>query len=507
MKKNTLINLLLLILLSTIQGYSQTPNFDNTFGTNGKVYEDFISGNNSISQIVLQSDGKIVTCGAVVTNNPFSQCLVVRFNTDGTVDSAFGNNGTVVTDNNPAFATSIALQNDGKILITGGVELSNNNNEILVTRLNSNGTLDTTFGNSGTTIISLPTSNEDGLSIKIDPTGKIYIGGFTYNTINTSFIVRLDQNGTIDNTFANNGSAIVNGEVIYDLEFFSDGKILCIGNNVTSLTLSKLNTDGTFDTSFDGDGMVSTIFGPNEYPYARKAVVLNNGDFIVVGHAFQNSKNKPILARYHSNGSLDTTFGNNGIVIKDFGGIIEGYGLDAAIDLNNHLIVGYSAGVSNNWDFGLGCYNLDGTEVNSFGTNGTFIFNFGIDMEYFSSLAIQSDNKIVMAGNYDFAYLARLENAILSTNEFEINNNFTLYPNPINNETKLEFTLNSQEKLSFEIYNTKGQRLKTISKNKTFNLGTNVEKIDNLEFLPKGIYFLRITNEDKNKCKNITFTK
>jgi len=499
------VHLILLFLLSTIYGYSQTPTFDITFGTNGKVYEDYISGHNEISQIVLQNDGKIVASGAVVTNDPLPQCLVVRFNTDGTIDSTFGNNGTVVTDNYPASATSIALQNDGKILITGSVELSNNNNEILVTRLNSNGTLDTTFGNSGNTIISLPTSNEDGLSIKIDPTGKIYIGGFTYTTINTSFIVRLNQNGTIDNTFANNGSAIVNGETIYDLEFLNDGKILCIGNNVNSLTLSKLNTDGTFDTSFDGDGMVSTIFGPNGYPHARKAVILNNGDFIVVGHAFHNSKNKPILARYHSNGSLDTTFGNNGIVIKDFGGIIEGLGLDAAIDLNNHLIVGYSAGVSNNWDFGVGCYNLDGSDVNSFGTNGTFIFNFGIDSEYFSSLTIQSDNKIVMAGYYDVAYIARLENAILSNNDFEFNTNFTLYPNPINNETKLEFTLNSQEKLSFEIYNTKGQRLKTIFNDKTFNLGNNVEKIDNLEFLPKGIYFLRITNKDKNK--NITFIK
>ena len=71
----------------------------------------------------------------------------------------------------------------------------------------------------------------------------------------------------------------------------------------------------------------------------------------------------------------------------------------------------------------------------------------------------------------------------------------------------MEFTLNSSEKLSFEIYNTKGQRLKTITNNKTFNSGNNVEKIDNLEFLPKGIYFLRISNEDRSKFKNITFIK
>lgn len=291
------------------------------------------------------------------------------------------------------------------------------------------------------------------------------------------------------------------------MEFLNDGKILCIGNNVNSLTLSKLNTDGTFDTSFDGDGMVSTTFGPNEFPYARKAVILNNGDFIVVGHAYHNLKNKPVLVRYHSNGSLDTTFGNNGIVIKDFGGIIEGFGVDAAVDLNNHLIVGYTAGVASNWDFGVGCYNLDGSDVNSFGTNGTFIFNFGIEPEGFASLAIQSDNKIVMAGYKDISLMARLENSILSTHEFELNTNFTLYPNPINNETKLEFTLNSSEKLSFEIYNTKGQRLKTITNNKTYNSGNNVEKIDNLEFLPKGIYFLRISNEDRSKFKNITFIK
>lgn len=502
--KKTILNSILFILLNTIYSYSQTPTFDATFGTNGKVYEDFISGSNEFSQIVLQSDGKIVASGAVATNDPYTQCLVVRFNTDGSVDTTFGNNGTVVTNSNQAYAHSIALQNDGKILITGGIELPNNNAEILVTRLNSNGTIDTTFGNSGNTIISLPTTDEEGLSIIIDPAGNIYIGGYSNNN---SFIVRLNQNGSIDNTFANNGTAIVNGEILYDLEFLNDGKILCIGNNVNSLTLSKLNTDGTFDTSFDGDGMVSTTFGPNEFPYARKAVILNNGDFIVVGHAYHNLKNKPVLARYHSNGSLDTTFGNNGIVIKDFGGIIEGFGVDAAVDLNNHLIVGYTAGVASNWDFGVGCYNLDGSDVNSFGTNGTFIFNFGIEPEGFASLAIQSDNKIVMAGYKDISLMARLENSILSTHEFELNTNFTLYPNPINNETKLEFTLNSSEKLSFEIYNTKGQRLKTITNNKTYNSGNNVEKIDNLEFLPKGIYFLRISNEDRSKFKNITFIK
>lgn len=173
--KKTILNSILFILLNTIYGYSQTPTFDATFGTNGKVYEDFISGSNEFSQIVLQSDGKIVASGAVATNDPYTQCLVVRFNTDGSVDTTFGNNGTVVTNSNQAYAHSIALQNDGKILITGGIELPNNNAEILVTRLNSNGTIDTTFGNSGNTIISLPTTDEEGLSIIIDPAGNIYI--------------------------------------------------------------------------------------------------------------------------------------------------------------------------------------------------------------------------------------------------------------------------------------------------------------------------------------------
>ena len=210
-----------IILLSfgfSIIGFSQT--LDTTFGTNGGIIEKSYSTEPSydrLSGAILQTDGKLVYTGRSQFNNLF----IARTNSDGTFDSSFNSNGIKIIEN-VNIISSLNIQSDGKILITGAN---------VVYRLNSDGSIDNTFSNNGFKALA---SGVISSNIYIQPDNKILLAGRIFNSTKFNFfITRLNQDGSTDSGFGINGiinqSIGIEYDTTTDLALQTDGKVLVTG--------------------------------------------------------------------------------------------------------------------------------------------------------------------------------------------------------------------------------------------------------------------------------------
>jgi len=181
---------------------------DNTFGTGGKV-TTLVGSSCHAYATAIQPDGKILVAGNFLGSIGHAQFLVIRYNSNGTLDNTFASNGIAAVDFGvDAVAYGIAIQSDGKIVVVGSEWT--NNGDFAVARLNTDGTLDNSFGVFGRT-----NTDPNGLStdvarsVAIQTDGKIVVAGYTTNPHNDGIsVVRYNSNGSLDNSF--NGNGIVN---------------------------------------------------------------------------------------------------------------------------------------------------------------------------------------------------------------------------------------------------------------------------------------------------------
>ena len=244
---------------------------DSTFGTNGTL---LVPGapNATGQAVAIQSDGKIVIAGysgIEGNNNSESDFLAARFNSNGTIDSAFGIDGwsrvSITGEAKLDFANSVAIQPDGKIVLAGYLRDSSGNWAFAVARLNTNGDIDSSFGNNGSLGFFITGGDGSDLanSVAIQSDGKIVITGYSGGHFFKSFyqlnralvVVRLNSDGSFDNTFGLGGQARIqilkdstrsNGNAVV---IQSDGKIVVAGNtnldNITYFNVIRLNPDGS----------------------------------------------------------------------------------------------------------------------------------------------------------------------------------------------------------------------------------------------------------------------
>jgi uncharacterized delta-60 repeat protein len=403
---------------------------DQTFGAGGKVTTDFYGFIDEGRSVVVQPDGKIIVAGfAYDSSGSNADFALSRYNNDGSLDTSFGFNGRITTDFNGSndLGHDVILQSDGKIVVVGP---GSNSTNFAVSRYNSDGSLDTSFGSGGkvTTDFASFSYNLSANSVALQSDGKIVVagsgGGFS------AFVVsRYNGDGSLDTSFGTTGNIFgTPGKVItnfaggsdrgYGVTLQSDGKIIVVGSSSTSsfgpntgqklprFGLSRYNTDGSLDISFGSEGKVRTAFGLLSGAFS--VVEQSDGKIVVAGETSEADLNKDFaLCRYNSDGSLDVSFGLNGRVATDFNGSSDtGYGITLQSD--GKIVV---AGSSNGKDFALSRYNSDGSLDIGFGVNGkvTTDFNGLNDLGY--SVALQPDGNIVVAGksNSDFAiarYLA-----------------------------------------------------------------------------------------------------
>jgi uncharacterized delta-60 repeat protein len=316
-------------------------------------------------------DGKIMTCGSIdLPNSQDTSFVLLRFNSDGSVDSTFNNGGTVTTninnDNDRAYA--LARQPDGKIVAAGRRGIQFNPTEqrkgnVALVRYNPDGSLDATFGNGGIVVNDFGHGLESyALEVIIQPDGKIIIAGeSSYEFL----VARYNSNGTLDTTFGDGGFALVNFSSNWDhgrdAVLQPDGKIILVGiaevnTPYYSFAIARVNPDGSLDQTFGNGGKVLMV----DEGGLDAVALQNDGKLIVLG--FDNSVYSPfVLLRFQANGSLDTTFGSGGTVTTTFGGSSTS-GADLVFQADGKLL---AAGLTStdiyfkNSDFALARY-LDG---------------------------------------------------------------------------------------------------------------------------------------------------
>lgn len=261
------------------------------------IDSSFIIGsgfNGSVTVLTLQADGKILAGGGFTSYNGFTASRIIRLNTDGSVDNTF-NSGTGF---DIGYVYAVSIQSDGKILIGGQFNSYNGIFSNKIVRLNSNGSIDNSFitgDGAGGTIES----------ICIQPDNKILVGGaFTsYNGTFPSYIIRLEPDGSIDASFVS-GSGF-SGSRLHDIKLQADNKILIAGsfsfyNGVAAEGIIRLNTDGSIDNTFLGFSIGSDVLTLKIQPDGK---ILAGGNF-----SSYNSVSASSIVRLETDGSIDASF-------------------------------------------------------------------------------------------------------------------------------------------------------------------------------------------------------
>jgi uncharacterized delta-60 repeat protein len=398
------LNFLLIFMVLLIHGSltAQPGALDPGFGNSGKLTLDFSMNNDEARDVAIQSDGKILVAGKANVNFVF-YFAVIRLNADGTLDNSFGDNGKVLTSINDSQVNSLncmALQSDGKIILGGSI-YSNNRWQIALVRLNSDGTLDETFSSDGVLTHSYG-ANDFCTSVAVQADGKIVVGGDSGDPgLGQHFSVsRFNTNGTIDASFGGGSQAAFVGvqSGTSELVIQTDGKIVLAGRTndgvYNDVALVRFTATGSLDTGFDGDG-IRTLSLEEYDDYATKIVQLPGGKLLVGGI----SNTEFALMRFNANGALDNSFSGDGIVKADMNDTFDEL-LDFTLDSDGRIVaVGHS--LYNLYDIAVLRFNANGTFDNLFSLDGKTTVDFTGTYDYSYGVALQQDGKIVVVGSTD----------------------------------------------------------------------------------------------------------
>lgn len=359
----------------------------------------------------------------------------------GTLDRSFGNNGIVV-DHNAAggndndFGSAITTDSLGRILVTGMSRNASGNMDMVIWRYNADGTPDTTFnpGSSHPGIVVHSSAagwdgNDSGRSLTRDSQGRILVTGYSSGIYNTGFsydpdmvIWRYKPDGTLDTTF--NPGGTIPGIVVHDSAAGGNGqdwgfsittdsqeRILVSGWSWNSahyadMVIWRYNPDGSLDTSFGNNGIVvhDNAAGGNGNDGGYSITTDSQGRILVAGSSYNGSDDDMAIWCYKTDGTLDTTFGNNGIVISD--GAAGGYSGDSAASITvdsqgRILVTGFSWNAANNADMVIWRYDSNGLLDLGFGNNGVVIHDGAAGVngnDYGNSITTDSLGRILVTG-------------------------------------------------------------------------------------------------------------
>ncbi len=436
--------------------YDTNGYLDETFGNNGRVITEIGSGDNSIRSVIIQPDGKLVVSG-YCPDVSFYDFASARFNTDGSLDKSFGIDGIIITsfgDFSGAFSS--AIQYDGKIVVAGftGSPNSLGHNVFALIRYNTNGTLDSTFGINGKLTTAIRNINDVATSIGVQSDGKIVVAGHSYY-----------QN--------NNGLG-------------------------PDFALARYNSDGSLDTTFGIDGKVITIIGI--FSLATKLTILNDNKILASGSTYNGLDWDFALAQYNTDGSIDNSFGKDGIVTTAIG-LGNDYAHSSIIQPDHKIIVTGSSVDDPHTNFALVRYNQDGSLDNTFGSNGIVTTAIDSNNSYPFSVVMQKNGEIVAAGATrlndtiaDFALVRYISGLNIGIIDYPISDNSVLvFPNPISQQATLEYVLNFEETVSIRLIDMNGITIKTLQNNQKQQAGLHEQQINLNDDLPQGIYLIIIS--------------
>lgn len=383
MKKTVLIISFLLCLYSS---YSQPGELDRSFGGKGIVITDMgasVGGNTEPSNgILLQPDGSMYI---TVTSNDLTS--VSKYHSDGSPDLTYGKGGysaAVGLD-----AVQSVQQPDGKIIVVGTTPPGPYYHiDFGIVRFNTDGSLDSTFG--GTAFLTFDFDFDAAVGVAIQNDGKIVLVGRSSDIRSFSYvnmkILRINTDGSLDQVFDTDDYSAINQPSAVALQ--SDGKIVVAGSS-----LWRYNADGTPDNSFDGDGKKDISLGS----IVHSIGIQSNGKIVVAINVIDEDFYGFFLSRYNDDGSLDAGFGQGGVQTVDFGGTAQ-KASSMAIQTDNKIILGGYVTYSGNSNIAIARFDMNGNPDNSFSADGKLVSDFGADNDDIIASAIQNDGKLVFAG-------------------------------------------------------------------------------------------------------------
>jgi uncharacterized delta-60 repeat protein len=508
LKSTFLLTILFLLPFTTI---AQDGSLDTSFGIGGIVNTtvgayDSVNLAGNAYPVAIQNDGKIVVAGK--SYNGFNyDFAVVRYNDNGSLDTNFGTNGKVITDFGNDLPKSIAIQSDGKIVVAG-INYNGSSVKFALVRYTINGSLDTTFDTDGKVTTNFSGGDSHAYSLALQSDGKIVLVGDGRN--GSGYLgfatIRYNTDGSLDTTFGTNGKVSTvfgtpgtTSDTANAVAIQNDGKIIVAGlsyissTNTSSFAVLRYNADGSLDTSFDNDGMLTTSIGG--FDEATSLALQNDGKLVVGGNsaATQNGAKIFAIARFNSDGSLDTTFDSDGKVTTLIGTFMNGLYSTIVQGDGKILVAGYSNSLNSNV-FTIVRYNIDGSLDTSFDSDG--IVNSISDSTAYSgayALALQNDGKIVAAGRLNNYFgVVRYNNPSLATNTFENQTlNISIAPNP----SRGLFTIaaNSLSDVRLSVFDVLGKKIQTT----TLDLLT--EQTIDLSNQSSGIYLLEVQSQNTTR--------
>jgi uncharacterized delta-60 repeat protein len=410
------------------------PAVDATFGTDG--YTDAAFGARALASrpaLAVQADGKIIAAGDDLAGGDFK---IGRYNADGTLDTSFNTNGFAYADipgDTDGQVQAATVQADGKVVVVGNV-IDGSYSAWAIVRYNTDGSLDQGFGTDGYILHPTTTSDNNALhAVTTTASGKILVGGGTDGGF---ALAQYNADGTPDTTFGGNGTGLVVTHVgssdvqhgqdsVQSLQILPDGSIIAAGiadATTHDFALAKYTPAGQLDTSFGNGGTVTTPLdstghvtppaGNSTQSRIRSAVIQSDGKIVVLGSVGSLTSNSDwVVARYNADGSLDTTFSDDGVTTADFAGTgAEGYSV--SLDVNGR-IVGTGMAIDNGVnELALARWNADGTADVTFDGDGELTILPAASATTGASLfstAWQGDTLVGILGGFDDIRLGRFD--------------------------------------------------------------------------------------------------
>jgi uncharacterized delta-60 repeat protein len=479
---------------------------DNSFGVLGKQSIPFTDAKSECTSVLVLKNGKIFLSGNVNTNTDQKYYSAVRLKNNGALDNSFDKDGKeIITPGSLDDACNAAALTAGGNLVFAGSSFEKYNQNASVGRLQNNGKLDNSFdGDGAVNLTTYPLQSIATLS-----NGKILTGGAGYisrlrsngnidsgfginglmdipidvNTIalqgdgkiiaagklgNEMKVVRLTPTGYFDNSFDADGEKIIafsfsnTINIAYATAIQPDGKILIAGTtgsiaNGYDFAIARINTDGSFDNSFDGDGKVTVHISGDDFCYAMKLQA--DGKIVLAGSSGTGKIADFSVIRLSATGVLDTRFGKKLIAVGLSVDIAKGL----AIQADGKIILGgYSFNGLDN-DPSIVRLNSSGSPDNTFDGDGKKIYSMPGTDETINAVVLQADGKIILAGRKGLLnsdYLGRVlvmrllggNTAAIATQQSAIQTHTHVadlslkqnFPNPFKNTTTINYTLPSQ---------------------------------------------------------------
>lgn len=491
-------NILILFLIVNLNAYGQKAgDLVNNFGNGGKTTIQFDNNpSNSLRSMLIRNDGKILLLG-IRDFTTASDFALVQLNKNGSIDSAFGSNG-VVSNFFPGLYPEhkpMLLLKNGQILV-GGNDRLNGKSCLSTIRFTENGLLDTTFCDKGKLRYSITLDGETLHAMALQNDDKVLIVGYSRSNFNNSIILaRFHPNGEFDSSFIKNGILSKPNGIKYFIprKIFLDnlGDIYIAGlandtlyNGNGKFSVIKIKANGNLDSSYGNGGIAISDFGFGTYNYVYSAALQTDGSMVVVGTTSFNDKSSIAIAKYNPKGFKDSSFNLNVIHA-----IAYSYACDVAIQGDNKiLIAGITAG-----DVLLVRLKPNGSLDSSFGNNAMVVTDIN-NSDLTKAVAIQPGGNIIVAlsAYYDFAVISYYSES--KTNVQFLNSSkstLNIYPNPSN--TRIQ--VSDFENGSYEIFDAYGSCVLK---------GNYIQDID-ITSLPRGLYSIQLSKS--NTIETMKFIK